>query len=294
MLSIILNLTAQEKTLSHTFHLSAVPSRLISKCSDRSLKKRLSEINRVQLNKRTWLPSAAVKSYCSKMSGRLTDADRQRHKWHIVSADSEMYAVKWKIKVSGRGRGRGGRGAETMHVCEAETTVTQRGNDKDGRLRSAGVSHPSHFLSVFIFLYPTVFHLNLLLRKNTSWLNRFQKPISLCVHPPPHTTSSRAWSRLLTLVFVSFSPTRTEAQSHRASSPLSLSLSHLQFALNTLLPSPIPPHPPASFYFSVSSWQQHHIIRLNPRANMPPHLNRPRRMRAATALQTHLLQSVFF
>lgn len=141
-------------------------------------------------------------------------------------------------------------------------------------------------LSLFIFLHST-FHLQLLhfVKKNLSSKN-FKPPLSVCFTfhtlPPPPPSSPR---------YCLLTPSLSPSLPHVQRCDHDVSLSHLQFALNTLLPC----QSPASFYFSVSAWQQHHIIRLNPRANMPPHLNRLRRMRESTAtLQTQFLQSVLF
>lgn len=201
-----------------------------------------------------------------------------------------MSAEEWETNVSGRGAGseakvQGGR----MISWEREHHDTRREEQESQSL----VNHHRSLLSHS--LYSTVFHLKLLLfvkKKNTKILSSiaFKATLSLCA--PPFTSSpppSSPWSCLLT---PSLSPSLPHVQRHDhgvRSPPLSLChIYSLRLTLCSVRQSP------ASFYFSVSSWQQHHIIPLNPRANMPPHLNRLRRMRAATALQTHFLQSILF
>lgn len=136
---------------------------------------------------------------------------------------------------------------------------------------------PSHLLPSSFTLDLSLFHSFI---SNSSALLRKIFPQSLCAPPFTPPSQSSPWSRLLT-------PSLSSSLPHVQRRDHAVALSHLHSA-------PLANSPPASFYFSVSSWQQHHIIRLNLRANMPPHLNRLRRMKVATALQTQFLQSVLF
>lgn len=156
-----------------------------------------------------------------------------------MCTESEMSAEEWETNVSGRGAGReakvqGGR----MISWEREHYDTRREEQESQSL----VNHHRSLLSHS--LYSTVFHLKLLLfvkkKYKNSFLNRFQSH-TLFVCPTFHIVPPAILAVILSphSVSVSVSPTRTEARSRRAFSP-SLSLSHLQFALNTLLRPPIP------------------------------------------------------
>lgn len=133
------------------------------------------------------------------------------------------------------------------------------------------------------------FHLSLFpsILTNSSTLFRkivppsFSQLHSLCVllifHPPPPPLHPRR--DLVSSLRLS----------HTYGGAMAASLCHIYSLCLTLCS---PRQPTACFYFYVYSQRQHRIIPLNPRANMPPHLNRLRRMRAVTALQTQFLQSV--
>lgn len=157
-------------------------------------------------------------------------------------------------------------------------TIFQRQNNKSVLHHLSSASLLFHSWSFFI----PPFHIKLLhFVKNNSPPHQFQS-YTLFVCSTFHIFSPHPHRDLVSSLHLCLLLSHTYRGAIHA-----VSLSHLQFALNTR-------QSPASFYFSVSSWQQHHIIRLNPQANMPPHLYRQRRMRVSIALQTQFLQSVLF
>lgn len=117
--------------------------------------------------------------------------------------------------------------------------MIQGEKNKNHNLWSTTTAHSS--LTLFIPLCFISNSFSLLKKKyKNSFLNRFQSH-TLFVCPTFHISPPAILAVILSphSVSVSVSPTRTEARSRRAFSP-SLSLSHLQFALNTLLRPPIP------------------------------------------------------